>query len=171
LDPAKPIRRPYGESELEWLNVYLPYADTNLTLRLTDDPKDRPITAVFIVRPSPDACSNHYLPSMAPKGAVEISRNEICQGSQLMYDRFCFQYRVIRTNSSKPLLELTTPYVRLLFERIIEQPGKPDDAWAPVLGYSQELQSDLAKRYAALVAANRRSASPSVSTNTIKAIK
>jgi hypothetical protein len=137
----------HGEQLLEHFNVYLPYADGNLTLRLTKNPDDRPIAAEFLVREEGyPPFSEGKLVSMYPGGVVRIGISRIWVGDP--FNLFEFKYR-FEADASPPRLRLESKHVLLDLEKQSICPGDLADSSvdAPVVEYSEEERMDLFRRY------------------------
>jgi hypothetical protein len=147
LGEADEPKGSHGEHLLEYFNVYLPYADGNLTLRLTKIPNDRPIAAECLVREEGYApFSEGKLVSMYPGGVVRIGIDRIWVGDP--FNLFEFKYR-FEADASPPRLRLESKRVLLDLEKQSIYPGELADSSvdAPVVEYSEERRRDLCRQY------------------------
>lgn len=151
-----------GDSLLEYLNVYLPYSDEQLTLRLTDNPDDRPIAAEFLVRHVNDIGGfREQLVPMFEAGPVRIGKDRIWYGSPMSED-FNFRYSIEKRDGRIWLiLESRAMHFELI--KLFSDVGNISQSFvtAPVKGYSPERIQELKHRYEDLVR-KLRSASPSI---------
>lgn len=140
---------------IEWFNVYYPFADTNLTLKLSGNPADRPIAAEFVIRYP--ATSVHYrgLGRAEPAGMVAISTNFLWVGRGM--DVLMFEYHLNR-EGKVPRLVMQLGTLELVFERVSEDPGDIRDSFAiaPIRYYSGASVSQLQRRYVRLTKSLRR---------------
>jgi hypothetical protein len=147
LAEADEPRGSHGEHLLEYFNIYLPYADGNLTLRLTESPDGRPIAAEFLVTEEGyPPFSERKLVSMYPGGVVRIGVNRIWVGDP--FNLFEFKYW-FEADASPPRLRLESKHVLLDLEKQSIYPGELADSSvdAPVVAYSEERRMDLFRRY------------------------
>jgi len=151
-----PMNGPLGtaaEDALDYFNVYFPYADDHLTLRLTDNPEARPIAAEFLARhvwSDPRTGLDERLTPMSESGPVRISKDKIVVGSSPFEARE-FRY-CTRIGRNGPLLILESGFIRLEFYKLDEAPGdiKKSFVYAPIKDYSDDQISELKKRYESL---------------------
>jgi hypothetical protein len=143
------------EDALDYFNVYFPYADDHLTLRLTDNPNDRPIAAEFLARYirsvwAKDPFEERLGPMMEP-GPVRISKDHIWVGYPFGTVEFRYYRREGRWG---PLLVLETKFMRLEFYKLHAAMGdiKRSFVHAPIRDYSPEHISELKERYAQMCA-------------------
>jgi hypothetical protein len=140
----------HDERLLEWFNVYFPYADENICLKLTGNPQDRRIAAEFVIRTDPnDFYAKKGLAPMTPHSVVCISTNVIAVGDR--FSRFELKYKIVN-GSKKPRLAMESRHMRLVFEKVCDDPGEIRDSWvvAPIKAYSPEKIAALKERYCEL---------------------
>lgn len=145
VDQSKRLSASHGEQLLEWFNVYLPYTDTNLTLRLTDNPPDRTIAAEFIIRADPNNFGyTRGLSVMDPCSLVNIGIDRIW-----LFDS-PFEYIEIKYRRlGATRLELESKFMRFTLEKWSPDPGDvtKSQVFAPLKAYSNGELSDLSRRY------------------------
>ena len=143
-----------AEDMLDYLNVYFPFADEKLTLRLTDNPEARPIAAEFLVREMvsdwPSKGERVYkdrLAPMSPWGEVRISRDHIRVGSY-PGDYIEFSYRT-ETRKHGLWLILESATMRLELFKFAGKAGDIKDSFvkAPIKDYTADRISELKRRY------------------------
>lgn len=147
LDQAEHLEGSHDERLVEWFNVFLPYADENLTLKVTGTPEDRRIAAEFVIRADPnDYYASKGLAPMSPRSVVCISTNVIRIGDPL--HPFDLNYRRIK-DSKKPRIEMKSKHMRLVFEKMCDIPGDVRESWAlaPITDCSSEELEILSLRY------------------------
>jgi hypothetical protein len=137
------------EDFLEYLNVYLPYADDRLTLNLTDNPQDREIAAEFLVKVIYDVGEfRERLEPMQPGGPVLIGKDRIWYGFR-PFDHFEFRYSIERRDQWLWLV-LTSDHMRLELMKLEHAPlGNMSDSLirAPIKAYPSERLSEIKRRY------------------------
>jgi hypothetical protein len=160
VHPAAPLGAG-AEDTLDYFNVYFPYADDRLTLRLTDAPEDRPIAAEFLVR---DIDSTWFLEEqgrsplrdrllpMSPVGPVGISRDRIRIGVGLTPGTYEFRYKVDRRRHGYWLV-LESATVRLELFKVSSEIDNIERSFveAPIKRYQAERIAQLKRQYAELV--------------------
>lgn len=144
------------EDNLDYFNVYLPYADDHLTLKLTSNPDDRPIAAEFIVR-FPEFGRRQFreeITRMQPSGVVRIGSDKIWVG----YSTDKFEFKYARVEGGPPLhMVLESKHTRMVLERFGLYGGSMDDdltnslVQAPIMKYSAEKRRLLKIQYDELV--------------------
>jgi hypothetical protein len=140
-----------GDSLLEYFNVYLPYSDDRLTLRLTDNPDDRPLAAEFLVRHVYDVGEfREQLVPMFESGPVRIGKDHIWYGSPMSED-FDFKYAT-KKRSGRIWLILESRAMRFELTKLLADVGDIHQSYvtAPVKGYSPERLQELKNRYGEL---------------------
>lgn len=150
LAPLEQFEGFHDEHSLEYFNVYLPYADENLTLKLTGNPDDRQIAAEFLIREEYfPPYSRGLLVPMYPRGQVGISTNRIWVGDP--FNRFEFKYSV-DLKATVPRLILESKHMHLELERVSRDAGdlKKSFVIAPVRGYSDQKLNELRRKYETL---------------------
>jgi hypothetical protein len=141
-----------SEDLLKYFNVYLPYGDDILTLCLTDDPEDRPITAEFIVLLDTDLPLLHdglrpmYPNTYHPRSTVRISKERLWVGT--VFDLFEFHYQRV-PEAFPPKLVLRSRDVQLVMEKISDDPGLIELSWArsDLRDYEPEKLAKLEREY------------------------
>ena len=147
-----------AEDTLEYFNVYFPYANDNITVKLTDDPRDRPIAAEFLVRSmdvsalSKDQDEMRFhdrLVPMTPKGLVSVSKDIIGISYPMGYT---FHYRRERRANNTLWLILESGVMHLELCKMTPQTGPIKDSWAiaPIKDYSHEHTAELQQKYSDL---------------------
>ena len=152
-----------GDCLLEYLNVYLPYSDDRLTLRLTDIPDERPIAAEFLVRHVHDVGGfREELVPMFEAGPVRIGKDSLWYGSPLSED-FNFKYYV-KNRDGRVLLILESRAMRFELIKLFSDVGDIRQSFvtAPVKNYSPERIQELKRQYGEL--AKRPQGAPSAAT-------
>ena len=149
VDPNK-FGGSHSEDRLEYFNVYLPYGDDQLTLKLTDNPDDRLIAAELLVKEEdhPPYASGRLVP-MYPNGPVWIGKQRIRLGQLWdLFDRYEFKYSLVQ-GATMPRLKLQSRFMELEFERVSKHPGDLRKAYvfAPVRDYSDEKLRELQHAY------------------------
>jgi hypothetical protein len=143
-------RGSHGEHLLEYFNVFLPYADEHLTLKLTRNPDDRSIAAEFLIKEEDRLpFSRGSLVPMYPSGPVGIGTDRIRVGDP--FNRLEFRYSVDRKTTT-PRLRLESKHMYLECERVSPDAGdlKTSGVVAPVMGYSAKRLEELRQRYETL---------------------
>jgi len=135
------------EDSLDYFNVYFPFADDHLTLALTDEPRNRPIAAEFLVRLVTFRPFGERLWPMEPGGLVQIGKDRIVV-SENPFEHYEFHYRLERTGKTSWLI-LESKSMRLRLFKCSDDPGdvKQSMVVAPLKGYSAERISALAGEY------------------------
>lgn len=149
VDPRRKLQG-LDEHLLEWFNVYFPYADEDLTLRLTDNPEDRPIAAEFLIRPDPESLYQKAgLVPMVPTSIVRIGRNRIWVGG--MFDLVEFKYKRV-LDVAPPRLMLESKRVKIILEKTTDRAGEITNSWvvAPVRNYPATTIEMLQRKYGEL---------------------
>ncbi|PWU09756.1 MAG: hypothetical protein C5B50_26860 [Verrucomicrobia bacterium] len=148
-----PMDGPLGngaEDALDYFNVYFPYADDHLSIRLTDNPQERPIAAEFLARhvwsDSRTGLDERLIPMSEP-GPIHISKDKIVVGSSPFETRE-FRYRT-RRGRNGPILILETSFIRLEFWKLDDSPGdiRKSFVYAPIKDYTSERVADLKNHY------------------------
>ena len=150
-----------GDSLLEYFNVYLPYADDRLTLRLTSNPDDRPIAAELLVRHVYDVGGfREQLVPMFEAGPVRIGKGRIWYGSPMSED-FNFKYS-IEKRDGRVWLILESRAMRFELMKLFSEVADIRQSFvtAPVKDYSHERLQELKRQYGELTK-RFQSASPS----------
>ena len=142
-----------GEDALDYFNVYLPYADDHLTLALTDEPNDRPISAEFLVRSVawPGPFAERLIP-MPERGPVRIGRNRILYGNRPFED-YEFRYSV-EQRGPYTWLKLESKSMRLELFKLPSEIGdvRQSQVAAPLKEYTPDRLANLRRQYAQLCA-------------------
>jgi len=138
------------EDSLDYFNVYFPFADDRLTLKLTDNPEDRPIAAEFLVRHVRGWLGNEFEEELVPmidSGPVRISKDRIRTGQTFETTEFKYYRREGRNSVS--LLVLESDFMRLELYKVADDLGdiKKSFVQAPIKNYSPDQISDLRTRY------------------------
>jgi len=160
LDDAKGPLGAGAEDTLDYFNVYFPYADDRLTLRLTDAPQDRPIAAEFLVRriesnwlaqKDDKLRFRDMLFSMSPSGPVGISKDLILIGGTPSPGSYGFHYKLEKRGHELWLvLESKAMHLELL--KITSEIEGIKDSFvdAPIKDYSPERIQELKRQYGEL---------------------
>jgi len=155
-DPGSPLG-PLSEDFLEYLDVFYPYVDTNLTTTLPAYPKYRKICAQLLVRKvSHRPPFEEALVPMDPQGEyVEICRDRIRIG---VAQRYTFKYRHIK-DANPPRLVLESPFTRIVLIKWASTAGDVCESWVgePVKFYNRAKREALEKEYRRLSAVGERS--------------
>lgn len=170
-DDAKGPLGAGAEDTLDYFNVYFPYADDQLTLRLTDAPQDRPIAAEFLVRridsnwlarKDDKPRFRDMLFPLSPSGPIGISRNLILIGGTPNPGSYGFHYQLVKRGHELWLvLESKVMHLELLKISSEIEGIKDSFVDAPIRDYSPERIQELKRQYGELT---KRFQSASIST-------
>jgi len=151
--------RPIVDADmLEYFNVYLPFADERMTLRLTDDPTDRWITAEFLVRRQNGtseydmSAGRNFVERLVPLEdgfPVTIGRNAIWAGGP---EHIEFRYHRLM-NESPPQLVVESTHLKAVFQKLpmFTPDNMARDATNTLPFFSRETIDGLRKHYQELI--------------------
>jgi len=153
---SAPDDHPISDGDLlEYFNVYLPYADDNLSVKLTGDPMDRQIAAEFLTSYTGNNVRGEFTQSLAPPNdfsPVYISTNAIRAGYPF-YTEFIYHRQT--SDVSPTLLILDTKQMHFVFRQMplfseadmARQITNLSSSFVPVRSMSDSERLELKRKY------------------------